>query len=24
MEQIRIGIDKLSGFIHENIKPLAL
>lgn len=24
MEQIRIGIDKLSGFINENIKPLAL
>lgn len=24
MEQIRIGIYKLSGFIHENIKPLAL
>lgn len=24
MEQIRIEIDKLSGFIHENIKPLAL
>ncbi|MGM9820576.1 MAG: glycine--tRNA ligase [Candidatus Onthomorpha sp.] len=24
MEQIRIGIDQLSGFIHENIKPLAL